>query len=83
MKLPRCQCGRKAISVAPGGEPVYAPGGILVDRGARAQAWCRACAEAQGWLAAPERASVAATPRSARKTAVAGRSQAKGTARWH
>jgi hypothetical protein len=82
MKLPRCTCGRKAMSFAPGSEPTYAPGHVLVNRGRRAQAWCQACAEARGWLAAPERivaAAACATPRSHRKTALAGRSR-KGSA---
>ena len=82
MTLPRCQCGRKAIAIAPGAAPVYAPGDILVDHGTRAQAWCRACAKAQGWLAEPVGPTIAAacaTPRSARKLAATGKRKGKGT----
>jgi acetyl esterase/lipase len=77
-RLPRCKCRRKAVTVAPGSAAVYAPGGIVIDRGKPAEAWCAACAAARGWLVAPVRPKVApacSTPRSTRKTAPAGRSQ--------
>ena len=70
------------MTIAPGSAPTYAPGGILIERGEPARAWCRACAEAAGWLAAPKRASIAAAcamPRSARKTALAKPSRRKAT----
>jgi len=78
--MKRCACGRKAMTFAPGSAATYAPGHILLDRGARAQAWCKRCAEAHGWLVEPERATIAAacaTPRSHRKSALAKRSRRK------
>jgi len=78
VKIPRCACKRKAITVSPGSAPVYAPGGIVIERGTKIEAWCAACAAARGWLVAPAAAKVAAacsTPRSARKAAASGRSR--------
>jgi len=76
MTLPRCRCGRKAISIAPGTAPTYAPGHFLAERGKRSEAWCKRCAEARGWLAAPEGPTIAAAcsaPRSARRTPATGK----------
>jgi len=53
VKLPRCKCRRKAVTVAPGSAAVYAPVGIVIDRGKPAEAWCAACAAARGWLVTP------------------------------
>jgi len=76
MTLPRCRCGRKPLTYAPGSPPTYAPGGILIAAGRPVEAWCQRCAAARGWLVAPTAAKAAAacpTPRSARKTAPAAR----------
>ena len=60
------------MAFAPGGKASYAPGGVLIDRGAPAKAWCARCAEARGWLAAPSAGKATAacrTPSTPRKTA--------------
>jgi hypothetical protein len=72
------------MAFAPGGEASYAPGHVLVERGARAQAWCRACAEARGWLAAASAGKATAacrTPPAPRKTGKASVPRRKRNAR--
>ena len=72
--IPRCACGRKAMTVAPGSEASYAPGHVLVNRAMRDKAWCARCATARGWLAtpaAPIPPAACPSPRSARKSALA------------
>jgi hypothetical protein len=70
--------------IAPGSIEKRGPGGILIDRGARAQAWCRACAEVRGWLAAPGAGKATAacrTPSTPRKTGKASVPRRKRNAR--
>jgi hypothetical protein len=39
-----CTCGsREIVAIAPGSEPVVAPGNIVVCRGTPARAWCMRC----------------------------------------
>lgn len=50
MTLPRCACGRKAVTVAPGSDAIHAPGKVLVSKATPTRGWCQRCAERRGWL---------------------------------
>jgi len=81
--LPRCRCGRKAATFAPGAAPDYAPGRILINRGWPVQAWCLACAARHGWLERPRAMAATITPavRKAPRSASRAPAKAKGRKR--
>ncbi len=51
--MPRCECGRKAITFSPGVDAVLTPGNITIFRAVPDRAWCESCAKARGWLVEP------------------------------
>jgi len=87
--LPRCRCGRKASTFAPGAAPLYALGQkIVIDRGRPVQAWCLACAARHGWLERPRAMAATITPaklkapRSASTAPANGKAKRKDGKRW-